>query len=386
MSITAAKGFRAAGIAAGLKASGALDLAIVLCDGPDDIAAAVTTPNRFAAAPVLQVREAVADGKARAVVLNSGCANACTGEQGVQNAQQMAELVAAEIDAVRGDVLVCSTGLIGSQLPMDNLREAIPRAIAAASERGGADAARAIMTTDTVAKEATKTGAGYTVGGMTKGAGMLNPAMATMLSVITTDAKISAEVARNALRAAVATTFNRADSDGCQSTNDTVILLASGAAEVAPSEQDFTAALEAVCHDLVLQMLADAEGASHTIAVTVTGAISEAAAERAARTVTSSNLLKAAIYGNDPNWGRILAALGTLDAATCPFDTANVLVAMNGTDIFVRGAGTPQAASVDLTDHWVAIDIDLAAGNAAATVYTNDLTHDYVTENSAYST
>ncbi|MDO5726881.1 MAG: bifunctional ornithine acetyltransferase/N-acetylglutamate synthase, partial [Bowdeniella nasicola] len=300
MSVTSAAGFRAAGITAGLKASGNPDLAVVLCDGPDHVAAAVTTPNRFAAAPIMQVRESIADGRARAVILNSGCANACTGAQGIQNAQQMAEIAAAALDAVPDDVLICSTGLIGSQLPMEKLTSAIPAAISAASADGGLAAARAIMTTDTVPKQAARTASSYTIGGMAKGAGMLNPAMATMLSVITTDAAIDADLARSALRQAVATTFNRADSDGCQSTNDTVILLASGASGVRVKPAEFLETLTAVCHDLVVQMLADAEGASHTIAVTVSGALSEAGAERAARTITSSNLVKAAIYGNDP--------------------------------------------------------------------------------------
>lgn len=386
MSVTSAMGFTAAGVAAGIKDSGALDLALVVSDGPEVTAAAVTTPNRFAAAPVYVTREVAATGRARAVVLNSGGANACTGEQGMADARHMAALVAQELGCEAGEVMVCSTGLIGAFLPMDAVASGIHAAAGSLSGTGGEDASRAIMTTDTVPKNAAvSTPAGYTVGGMAKGAGMLNPAMATMLSVITTDAVVAGEDAQAALAAAVDVSFNRMDSDGCQSTNDTVILLASGASGVAASREDLTAALTEVCTSLTKQMLADAEGASHTIAVTVTSAVSEAAAEAAARRVTSSNLFKAAIFGGDPNWGRILAAIGTLSEAECPYDRDEVTVAMNGQPIFATGAPQAGAREVDLSAHDVDVTIDLAAGSARATVWTNDLTHDYVEENSAYS-
>ncbi|MDO5710189.1 MAG: bifunctional glutamate N-acetyltransferase/amino-acid acetyltransferase ArgJ [Micrococcales bacterium] len=386
MSITDPQGFRAAGYAAGLKASNALDLAVVVNDGPQYVGAAVTTPNRFAAAPVYLTRDVAAGGRVRAVILNSGCANACTGERGRADAARMAELTAQSLEAEPSEVMVCSTGLIGSHLRMDLLATAIPEVCRQASDDGGDAAAQAIMTTDTVDKQAAREGAGgYRIGGMAKGAGMLNPAMATMLSVLTTDAVITPDLAREALAAAVGPTFNRMDSDGCQSTNDTVILLCSGASGVSAEPAEFTENLTALCADLVRQMLADAEGASHTIAVRVRGAASEAAAEAGARAVTSSNLVKAAIFGRDPNWGRILAALGTLDEETCPYDADSVTVAINGTVIFAAGAPS-DSTPPDLSGHDVSIDIDLASGAAEATVFTNDLTHDYVEENSAYST
>ncbi|OKL53493.1 bifunctional ornithine acetyltransferase/N-acetylglutamate synthase [Bowdeniella nasicola] len=386
MSVTAPAGFTASGITAGIKDSGKPDLALVVNTGPEFVAAAVTTPNRFCAAPVYLTREVAEGGRAKAVVLNSGGANACTGERGMDDAYAMAEQTAAQVGCEPGEVMVCSTGLIGAFLLMDIVTAGIAQAAYALSDSGGEDAAVAIMTTDTVPKTAQVSTAGFTVGGMSKGAGMLNPAMATMLAVITTDAAVSVEVAQRALQAGVAVSFNRMDSDGCQSTNDTVILLANGASGVSASEADLTAAVTEVCTSLTKQMLADAEGASHTIAVTVSGAASEAAAEAAARTVTSSNLFKAAIFGGDPNWGRILSALGTLPEDECPYDREAVSVAMNGTPIFAGGAPQDGASSVDLSAHDVTVDIDLAAGEACVTVWTNDLTHDYVEENSAYST
>lgn len=386
MSVTAAKNFSAAGITAGLKPSGAPDLALVVNEGPEFVACAVTTPNRFCAAPVYVTREVAASGRAKAVVLNSGGANACTGEQGMSDARQMAATTAQHVGCEADEVMVCSTGLIGAFLPMDLVTAGIGQASQGLSAGGGADAAVAIMTTDTVPKNAEVRRSGFTVGGMSKGAGMLNPAMATMLAVITTDAVVPLEVAQRALQAGVGVSFNRMDSDGCQSTNDTVILLANGASGVTASEDDLTAAVTEVCTSLTKQMLADAEGASHTIAVTVTGAASEEAAEAAARTITSSNLFKAAIFGGDPNWGRILSALGTLPEAVCPYERDEVSVAMNGIPIFAAGAPQEEARSVDLSAHDVAVEIDLAAGDATVTVWTNDLTHDYVEENSAYST
>lgn len=389
--ITAPTGFRAAGVTAGLKASGRPDLALVVNDGPLHTAAAVFTSNRVVAAPVLWSRQAVKDGVAQAVILNSGGANACTGPEGFGDAHETAEEVAkllgaAGKDVGAGDVLVCSTGLIGERLDMPTLLAGAAAAAAALSPDGGPAAAEAILTTDTVAKTAVVAGEDYTIGGMAKGAGMLNPALATMLVVLTTDAVLTPEAADAALREAVATTFNRLDSDGCMSTNDTVLLLASGAAQVEPDPADFTVRLTELSADLARQLIADAEGASHDIAVTVTGATSEAAAVAVARAVTSSNLFKAAIFGNDPNWGRILAAVGTVPEHVAPFDADQLDVLINGVMVARGGAVGEDRSLVDLTAREVRVVVDLHAGDASATVWTNDLTHDYVHENSAYST
>jgi glutamate N-acetyltransferase/amino-acid N-acetyltransferase len=387
MSITAPQGFRAAGVAAGLKASGKRDVALVVNDGPQHAAAAVFTSNRVAAAPVHWSRQVVSDGRVHAVVLNSGGANACTGPQGFQNTHATAEAVADALGISAGDVLVCSTGLIGEQLPMDKLLPGVADAVAALSPDAGAAsaghaAAQAIMTTDSVSKEAVQRGQGYTIGGMAKGAGMLAPGLATMLVVLATDAVLDAAVLDAALREATRVTFDRADSDGCMSTNDTVALLASGASGRKPAAGEFTETLTALCRDLALQLIEDAEGASHTIAVTTVNAASERDAETASRAVARSNLFKTAIFGNDPNWGRVLAAVGTTDAVFEP-DCLNVSI--NGVQICRDGGIGERRELVDLTGPQVTVEIDLNAGSDSATIWTNDLTHEYVHENSAYS-
>ena len=389
MSVTAAAGFRAAGVTAGLKASGKPDVALVVNDGPEYTAAGVFTTNRVVAAPVVWTRQAISDGAARAVILNSGGANACTGSQGFLDTHTTAEFVSETLGADEvgaGDVMVCSTGLIGELLDMPKLTAGVTAAAEQLSADGGPVAAQAIMTTDTVPKEATSAGAGYAVGGMAKGAGMLNPALATMLVVITTDASLDASTAQAALETAVETTFNRLDSDGCMSTNDTVLLLASGASGATPSGEEFAAVLTEVCASLARQLIADAEGASHDIAVTVRNAASEAAAVAVARAVTSSNLLKAAIFGNDPNWGSVLAAVGTVPEDVAPFEADQLDVYMNGIQVARAGGVGESRDLVDLTPREVTIEIDLHAGEATATIWTNDLTHDYVHENSDYST
>jgi glutamate N-acetyltransferase / amino-acid N-acetyltransferase len=386
MSVTAPAGFRAAGATAGLKASGRPDVALVVNDGPRHDAAVVLTTNRVQAAPVRWTRQALSDGRCDAVVLNSGGANACTGAPGFVDAHATAERVAAVVGVSAADVAVCSTGLIGERLPMDLLLPGVDAAAAALSGSGGADAAAAIMTTDTVPKQAvaerTAGSPRWSVGGMAKGAGMLAPGLATMLVVLTTDAAAEPAVLDAALRAATRTTFERVDSDGCMSTNDTVVLLASGASGAAPGAQELTEAVTAVCADLARQLVADAEGASHDIAVAVRGAASEDDAVEVGRAVARSNLLKAAVFGRDPNWGRVLAAVGTTSAA---FDPDALDVAFNGVQVCRAGAIGDDRAGVDLSAREVTIDVDLHAGAAAATVWTNDLTHDYVHENSAYS-
>lgn len=388
MTVTSPAGFRAAGVTAGLKASGRPDVALVVNEGPLAVAAGVFTANRFAAAPVLWSRQVVADGEVRAVILNSGGANACTGPEGFADTHRTAEHVAAALTAAgvetgAGDVAVCSTGLIGERLPMDRLLAGVDAAIAALSADGGAAAAVSIMTTDTVPKTAAVTTGGYTVGGMAKGAGMLAPALATMLVVVTTDAVIDADLAESALRIATSLTFDRIDSDGCMSTNDTVLLLASGASGVAPDPASFTDAVTEVCADLARQLIGDAEGASKDIDISVVNAATEADALEAARAISRSNLLKCAIHGEDPNWGRILSALGTTAAA---FEPEQVDVAIN--DVWVcKGGGVGESRDlVDMTGRLTRIVVDLRAGSASASVLTNDLTADYVHENSAYST
>jgi glutamate N-acetyltransferase/amino-acid N-acetyltransferase len=383
MSVTAAQGFRAAGATAGLKASGGSDVALVVNDGPDHAAAAVFTSNRVQAAPVTWSRQVVRDGRADAVFLNSGGANACTGPQGFQDTHRTAELVARALGCSAMDVVVCSTGLIGELLPMDRIESGVDLTASALSSTGGADAARAIMTTDSVPKEADTTREGWTVGGMAKGAGMLAPGLATMLCVITTDAVADAGALDTALRAATAQTFDRVDSDGCMSTNDTVVLLASGASGAMPDVSDLTAAVTEVCRSLARQLVADEEGASHDISVEERCAATEAEAVEVARSVTRSNLFKAAIFGRDPNWGRVLAAVGT---TTASFDPTRLDVAINGVQV-CRAAGIgDDRALVDLEPREVHVVVELHAGDASATVWTNDLTHDYVHENSAYST
>jgi glutamate N-acetyltransferase/amino-acid N-acetyltransferase len=386
VSVTAPRGFRAAGVTAGLKASGTPDVALVVNDGPLDVAAAVLTGNRVQAAPVLWTRQAVSDGVARAVVLNSGGANACTGPDGFADTHATAEHTASALGVSAGDVLVCSTGLIGTRLPMPQLLAGVTAAAAALAPDGGDDAAIAIMTTDTVPKTVVVQRDGWSVGGMAKGAGMLAPALATMLCVLTTDAECTAQDADAALRAAGRTTFDRIDSDGCMSTNDTVALLASGASGVRPTPEELTAAVTEACAQLARALIADAEGASHDIAVTVTGAGSEDAAVAVARAVTRSNLFKAAVFGNDPNWGRVLAAVGTVPVEVAAFDADRIDVTINGVTVCRAGGVGEDRSGVDLAaGREVHVRVDLHAGDAEATVWTNDLTHDYVHENSAYS-
>jgi glutamate N-acetyltransferase / amino-acid N-acetyltransferase len=383
VSVTAAKGFLAAGVAAGIKASGKPDLALVVNSGPYAHAAAVFTSNRFTAAPVKWSQQAISDGRLAAVVLNSGGANACTGDAGYADTVQTAEWVAAEVGCAVSDVAVCSTGLIGARLPMDAVLIGVELAAQDLSKIGGPSAATAIMTTDTVAKESIHTSpAGWTIGGMAKGAGMLAPALATMLVVITTDAKLTSGDLDLALRTATGFTFDRTDSDGCMSTNDTVILMASGASEVIAETNEFTEALTAVCADLAKQLLADAEGSAHDIEVRVEGAATEADALAIGRAIARSNLFKCAIFGNDPNWGRVLASAGTVDAA---YDPEHVDVSFNGVKVFADGQLGADRSEVDLTKRGVLVELHLHAGSAAAAIWTNDLTYDYVKENAEYS-
>ncbi|MET8146193.1 bifunctional glutamate N-acetyltransferase/amino-acid acetyltransferase ArgJ [Sphaerisporangium sp. NPDC005288] len=383
MSVTAPLGFRAAGVAAGLKAKGARDLALVVNDGPSRAAAGVFTRNRVKAAPVLWTQQVLTGGRVRAVVLNSGGANACTGPGGFQDTHATAEKVAGVIGDSAGEVAVCSTGLIGERLPMDPLLAGVEAVAAQLSRDGGLAAADAIRTTDTVTKIAFRRGEGYMVGGMAKGAGMLAPAMATMLSVITTDADVPAAELDRVLRKAVGVTFDRLDTDGCMSTNDTVLLLASGASGVTPDPAEFEKKITEVCADLARQLLVDAEGATKAIAIEVVGAAHEDDAVTVGRAVARSNLLKCAIHGEDPNWGRVVSAVGTTDAV---FEPDRLNVAINGIWICRGGAAGDDRAKVDLRARDVTITIDLSAGPHSATVHTTDLTAEYVHENSAYST
>ncbi len=384
MSVTAARGFRAAGVAAGLKSTGAADVALVVNDGPLFAAAGVFTRNRVKAAPVLWSQQVLRAGVVRAVALNSGGANACTGSDGFLDTHRTAEHVAALAGIGAGDVAVCSTGLIGVRLPTDKLFAGLGAAFGAldADTAGGVDAAAAIMTTDSVAKTAISGGDGFTVGGMAKGAGMLAPSLATMLVVLTTDAVADSGQLDAVLRESTRVTFNRVDSDGCTSTNDTVLLLASGASGVAPSAEALANAVTAVCADLARQLVADAEGAGKEIRIDVVNAATEDDAVDAGRAVSRANLVKCAIHGEDPNWGRILAELGMTDAA---FEPDAVDVAINGVWVCRDGATGEDRDLVDMSGRLVTITIDLRAGDASATIWTNDLTAEYVHENSAYS-
>lgn len=383
MSVTAPLGFRAAGVAAGLKASGDRDVAVVINDGPSRAAAAVFTSNRVHAAPVKWSRQVVSGGRVRAVVLNSGGANACTGPAGFQDTHATAERLGAALDDSAGEIVVCSTGLIGERLPMDKLLPAVDAAVAEADRSGGMHAADAIRTTDTVVKIAFRRPDGYSIGGMAKGAGMIAPALATMLVVLTTDADLSAQELDAALRSATAVTFDRLDSDGCMSTNDTVLLMASGASGIKPDHKEFTRALTDVCADLARQLQRDAEGASKYVTIEVVGAASEADAVTVGRSVARSNLLKCALAGADPNWGRVLSAVGTTDAV---FDPDRLNVAMNGVWVCRAGAPGDDRSKVDLKGKDITITVDLSAGPHSAVILTTDLTEAYVHENSAYST
>ncbi|PWW24477.1 glutamate N-acetyltransferase [Geodermatophilus normandii] len=383
MSVTAPQGFRAAGVAAGLKSSGAPDVALVVNDGPQDSAAAVFTTNRFPAAPVQWSRQVLATGRLRAVVLNSGGANACTGAEGFGDTHATAEHAAAELGLGAVDVAVASTGLIGVRLPMDKLLPGVTEAAKALAADGGPDAARAIMTTDSVPKTTVVQRDGWSVGGMAKGAGMLAPSLATMLVVLTTDASVPAGVLHAALASATGVSLERVDSDGCLSTNDTVVAMANGAAGVTPTAEEVAEALTEAATDLAMQLLADAEGSTKDIAVTVRNAATVGDALTAGRACARNNLLKTALFGNDPNWGRVLAAIGTTDAA---FEPDRVDVTINGVTVCRGGAIGDPREGVDLTGRAVTIDVDLAAGTEQATIWTNDLSLAYVHENSAYST
>jgi glutamate N-acetyltransferase/amino-acid N-acetyltransferase len=383
MSVTAPLGFRAAGIPAGIKEGGDRDLALVVNDGPSRAAAAVFTANRVKAAPVLWSEQVIKGGRLRAVVLNSGGANACTGTAGFQDTHATAERVADAIADSAGEVLVCSTGLIGVRLPMDRLLPGVDAAAAELSRDGGLAAADAIRTTDTVAKISfRRSPQGYTIGGMAKGAGMLAPSLATMLCVITTDADLTSAQLDTSLRRAAGVTLDRLDADGCLSTNDTVVLMASGACVVTPDQKEFEALLTEVCADLTRQLLVDAEGASKAIAIEVVGADSEADAVTVGRSIARNNLLKCAIHGEDPNWGRVLSAVGTTDAV---FEPDRLNVAINGIWVCRGGSVGDDRSKVDLRPRDVQITVDLAAGPHTATVWTTDLTAEYVHENSAYS-
>ncbi|WP_018549091.1 bifunctional glutamate N-acetyltransferase/amino-acid acetyltransferase ArgJ [Streptomyces sp. LaPpAH-108] len=382
MSVTAAKGFTAAGIAAGIKDNGNPDLALVVNTGPRRAAAGVFTANRVKAAPVLWSEQVIKSGEVSVVVLNSGGANACTGPKGFQDTHATAEKAAEVLGRGAIEVAVCSTGLIGVHLPMDKLLPGIGTAAAALSEHGGEKAAIAIKTTDTHHKTAVVDGDGWTVGGMAKGAGMLAPGLATMLVVLTTDADVDSEGLDTALRAATKVTFDRVDSDGCMSTNDTVLLLASGASGVTPGQEEFTEAVRAVCEDLGRQLIGDAEGASKDIKVEVINAATEEDAVEVGRSIARNNLLKCALHGEDPNWGRVLSAIGTTQAA---FDPDLLNVAINDVWVCKNGSVGEDRDLVDMRYREVHIVADLAAGTESATIWTNDLTADYVHENSAYS-
>jgi glutamate N-acetyltransferase/amino-acid N-acetyltransferase len=376
-------GFRAAGVTAGLKASGTPDLALVVNDGPDHHAAGVFTSNRVVAAPVTWSRQVLTDRRVDAVVLNSGGANACTGAQGFADTHRTAEKAAEVLGISAADVGVCSTGLIGELLPMGALLAGVETAAAALTVSGHGDAARAIMTTDTVPKQATHTGDGWSVSGMAKGAGMLAPALATMLVVLTTDAVVEPDELDATLRAATAVSFDRIDSDGCQSTNDTVLLLASGASGTPVRHAELARAVADVCLELARQLIGDAEGAQHDIEVEVRSAASVEDALEVGRAIARNTLVKCAIFGADPNWGRVLAAVGTTAAQ---FDPDDLDVSMNGVQVCRGGGVGEDRARVNLTGRAVHLVVDLHAGTDTATIWTNDLTHDYVHENSAYST
>lgn len=388
MSVTVPLGFSAAGVTAGLKPSGKPDLALVVNHGPSKAAAGVFTSNRVQAAPVQWSRQVVADGALQAVVLNSGGANACTGPDGFADTHATAEAVAAALQAAGHDVgpidvAVCSTGLIGVRLPMDTISEAIPDLVAALSASGGAAAAEAIMTTDTVPKQALVERDGWSVGGMAKGAAMLAPGLATMLVVLTTDAVVDPAGLRGQLAEATRLSFDRVDSDGCMSTNDTVLLLSSGASGTAPEAAELTEAVTAVCTDLALQLVADAEGSSHTITVDVVNAASESDAVEVGKSIARNTLFKCAVFGNDPNWGRVLSAVGTTAAI---FEPDQLDVSFNGVQICRNGGIGEPRELVDLSGREVSVVVDLHAGGRRARIWTTDLTYDYVRENAEYST
>jgi glutamate N-acetyltransferase/amino-acid N-acetyltransferase len=384
VSVTAPQGFEAAGVVAGLKSTGKPDVAVVVNRGPLKVGAAVFTSNRAKANPIMWSEQAVKDGVVEAIVLNSGGANCFTGSFGFQTTHQTAEKAGELLGVSSGDILICSTGLIGTgdEVFRAKVLDGTEKAIAALDADGGEDASLAIMTTDSRPKRTVVQGDGWSIGGMAKGAGMLAPGLATMLVVITTDAVLTSAQADAHLRAATRVSFDRLDSDGCMSTNDQVTLMVSGASGITPDAAEFTAALRQVCTNLATQLQGDAEGASHDITIEVTGAASEEDAVEVGRSVARNNLFKAAIFGNDPNWGRVLAAIGTTNAVFDPYD---VDVSMNGVRVCTQGGPDRPREEVDLTPRATHVGIDLRSGTASATIWTNDLTHDYVHENSAYS-
>ena len=408
MSVTAASGFLAYGLAAGLKSSGSKDLALVINTGPDYAAAGVFTTNRVKAAPVVWSEQVLTDGQLRAVILNSGGANACTGPAGFADTHRTAELLANALRQAQGaagaaqgtesaqgtagsaqadigaiDIAVCSTGLIGVRLPMDKVAAGIDDLVPLVRPDGGQAAAEAILTTDSVTKQASYSDEGWSIGGMAKGAGMLAPGLATMLVVLTTDAVVDSEQLRDQLISACRRSFERIDSDGCMSTNDTVIVMSSGASGVRPTPRDFQAALDESCRDLSLQLIADAEGAAHTIAINVEHAASEDDAVQVGRAIARSNLFKCAVFGQDPNWGRVLAAIGTTAA---DFEPERIDVAFNGVQVCRDGSIGEPRHLVDLSGRDVHLEVNLRNGTHSATVWTNDLSYDYVKENAEYST
>jgi glutamate N-acetyltransferase/amino-acid N-acetyltransferase len=388
VSVTGPKGFSASGVTAGLKPSGTPDLALVVNHGPHRAAAGVFTSNRVQAAPVQWSRQVLVDRSLQAVILNSGGANACTGPDGFADTHRTAELAADALQAAGHDVgaidvAVCSTGLIGVRLPMDMITASIPALVANLDTDGGHAAAEAIMTTDTVTKEAVSVGVGWSVGGMAKGAAMLAPGLATMLVVITTDAVVDPTTLHDQLAAATALSFDRVDSDGCMSTNDTVLLLSSGASGITPGAAELTDAVTAVCTDLALQLVADAEGSSHTITIDVVNAASESDAVEVGKSIARNNLFKCAVFGNDPNWGRVLSAVGTTAAV---FEADQLDVSFNGVQVCrAGGIGEPREL-VDLSGREVSVVVDLHAGDQRVRIWTTDLTYDYVRENAEYST
>jgi glutamate N-acetyltransferase / amino-acid N-acetyltransferase len=396
VSVTAAAGFLASGLSAGLKTSGGKDLALVVNTGPDYVAAGVFTTNRVKAAPILWSQQVLADAQLRAVILNSGGANACTGPEGFADTHRTAEQVADALRQAQGagglrqgadiaaiDVAVCSTGLIGVRLPMEKLTPAVIDLVSLLSPDGGQAAAEAILTTDSITKQTSYADEGWSIGGMAKGAGMLAPGLATMLVMLTTDAVVDSDQLHDQLADACRRSFERIDSDGCMSTNDTVILMSSGASGIRPTPGDFQAALDEACHDLARQLLADAEGAAHTIAIQVDHAASEDDAVQVGRAIARSNLFKCAVFGQDPNWGRVLAAIGT---TTADFQPDRIDVSFNGVQVCRDGSIGDSRDLVDLSGHDVQVDVNLRNGPHSATIWTNDLTYDYVKENAEYST
>ena len=375
------QGFRSASIAAGLKSSGALDLTLIHNQGPLFMGAAVFTSNKVVAAPVIWSRQVAKGGTVRAVVLNSGGANACTGPQGFADTHKTAEHVGQLLKISSGEVIICSTGLIGELLPMEKILSGLEAIAPVLSSDGLETSARAIMTTDSVPKIATATINGAEFAAIAKGAGMLAPALATMLSVVMTDAVVS-DNAQEIFQRVADRTYNRIDSDGCTSTNDTVLFMSSGASTVSISDSDLEATLMKVCGLLADQLIADAEGSTKTVAIKVVNAASEKDAVEVGRACARNNLLKAAIFGGDPNWGRVLAAAGTANAH---LDPLIIDVKLNGVQVCTNSAPDADKSTVDFAARLVEIEIDLKVGSSTATILTNDLSHDYVHENSAYS-